>query len=95
MLLAYSYSHNECFCWDRFELSIICVLLVLSSVSISLQIAGISGCDYVRIHFKALNGNGIYFKDDPYVVLGLYNHQIFEEYKGLGIRPHLKKNRSS
>ena len=57
----------------------ICTLLVLSSVSISLQIAGISGCDYVRIHLKALNENGIYFKDDPYVGLGLYNHQIFTE----------------
>ena len=44
-----------------------------------MQIAGIAGCDYVRIHFKALNDNGIYFKDDPYVGLGLYTHQIFTE----------------
>jgi len=55
------------------------VLLILSLTSISLQIAGIAGCDYVRIHFKALNDNGTYFKDDPYAGLGLYSHQIFTE----------------
>jgi hypothetical protein len=62
-----------------FGLFSICALLILSLTSISLQIAGISGCDYVRIHFKALNDNGIYFKDDPYIGLGLYTHQIFTE----------------
>jgi|AntRauTorckE5430_2_1112549.scaffolds.fasta_scaffold02232_1 hypothetical protein len=62
-----------------FNLSIICALLILSLFSISWQIVGITGCDHVRIHFKALNDNGIYFKDDPYVGLGLYNHQVFTE----------------
>lgn len=62
-----------------FRISITCALLILSLISVSLQIAGIVGCDYVRIHFKALNDNGIYFKDDSYVGLGLYNHQVFTE----------------
>jgi len=42
-----------------------------------LQIGAISGCDYVRIHFKALNDNGIYFNNDPYVGLGFFHHQKF------------------
>ena len=62
---------------SRFELSITCTLLILSSISCFLQIGGISGCDYVRIHFKALNDDGIYFNNDPYVGLGLIHHQEF------------------
>lgn len=62
---------------SRFELSTIFALLLLSTISFCLQLGAISGCDYVRIHFKALNDNGIYFNDDPYVGLGFFHHQTF------------------
>jgi hypothetical protein len=62
---------------SRFELSTICALLLLSTISLCLQLSAISGCDYVRIHFKALNDNGIYFNNDPYVGLGFFHHQTF------------------
>ena len=61
----------------RFELSTICALLLLSTISLCLQLGAISGCDYVRIHFKSLNDNGIYFNNDPYVGLGFFHHQTF------------------
>ena len=60
-----------------FELSTICALLLLSIISFCLQLRAISGCDYVRIHFKSLNDNGIYFNNDPYVGLGFFHHQTF------------------
>lgn len=62
---------------SRFELSTIFALLLLSTISFCMQLGAISGCDYVRIHFKALNDNGIYFNDDPYVGLGFFHHQTF------------------
>jgi len=49
----------------------------LSTISFCLQLRALSGCDYVRIHFKSLNDNGIYFNNDPYVGLGFFHHQTF------------------
>lgn len=53
------------------------VLFIFSLTALCLQLSSIKGCDFIRIHFKALNGNGIYFNDNPYVGLGLFEHQTF------------------
>lgn len=55
------------------------ILPLLALAAFSLQIAGFTGCDIVRIHFKALNDNGIYFNNDPWVGLGYLKHQVFTD----------------
>ena len=53
------------------------VIPALALISVGLQFVGLNGCDIFRIHFKALNDNGIYFNNDPWVGLGLSSHQTF------------------
>ena len=53
------------------------VIPALALISFGLQFGGLNGCDIFRIHFKALNDNGIYFNNDPWVGLGLLSHQTF------------------
>lgn len=39
------------------------------------------GCDYVRLHFAAINDSNIYFKDPSWFGIGLLYHQNFDENK--------------
>lgn len=60
-----------------FQFVTFALLFIFSLTSLCLQLASINGCDFVRIHFKALNDNGIYFNNNPFVGLGLFEHQTF------------------
>ncbi len=46
------------------------------ALSIAFSARSTSGCDFIQLHFKALNDNGIYFnKDECYIGLGFSFHQ--------------------
>ncbi len=46
------------------------------AVSVTFSIRSTYGCDFIRLHFEALNDNGIYFnKDESYIGLGFSYHQ--------------------
>ncbi|GFH51533.1 predicted protein [Chaetoceros tenuissimus] len=61
------------------------VIPALALISVGLQFCGLNGCDIFRIHFKALNENGIYFNNDPWVGLGLSSHQTLVKTLSSGI----------
>ncbi len=57
-----------------------CSSIILSAIALAISVAfsirSTSGCDFIRLHFEALNDNGIYFnKDESYIGLGFFYHQ--------------------
>lgn len=45
------------------------------TASVVFSIRSFSGCDFIRLHFEALNDNGIYFSEESYVGVGFFWHQ--------------------
>lgn len=50
---------------------------VLSLIPFFLSLFTLIGCDYVRLHFAALNDSGIYFTNPSWFGIGFINHQDY------------------
>ena len=52
-------------------------MIILCSFAIRSSILTINGCDFIQLHFEALNDRDIYFQGDPEIGLGLRSHEEF------------------